>query len=107
MSEILDPLHWVSGLIPVVILLIGLVIIDIPRDKYRVRKLEQQVTQLEQLVSSYIEETSSTSGQVTPPSPPGCSHRTGTGPGMAEFLVGAMTGMAVVFVLVVSLDLWR
>ena len=69
MSEMLDPLHWVSGLILVVMLLIGMVIIDIPRDKYRLRKLEQQVTQFEQRLSSYIEETisnSETIGQEPP-----------------------------------------
>ena len=68
MSEMLDPLHWVSGLILVVMMLIGMVIIDIPRDKYRLRKLEQEETQLQQLVSSYIEETISnaeTMGQET------------------------------------------
>ena len=101
MSEMLDPLHWVLSIIAFVMMLIGMVIIEIPRGRHRVRKLEQRVTQLEPLLSSYIEETISTSGQVTPPSPPGCSHRTGTGPGMAGFLVGAITVVAVAFVLVV------
>ena len=69
MSELLEPLHLVLGIFIAVMVLIGIVIVDIPRHKYRVPKLEQQVTQLEQLLSSRIEETisnSETIGQEPP-----------------------------------------
>ena len=47
--EMFDPLRLVLGLFIAVILLIGMVISDIPRDKYRVPKIEQEVPQLEKL----------------------------------------------------------
>ena len=69
MSEMLDPLYWVSGLFIAVIFLIVMEIIDIPMGKYRLRKLEQKITHLQQLLSSYVEETisnSETIGQEPP-----------------------------------------
>ena len=58
MSELLEPLHWVSGLFIVLVALGGMVVIDIAIDKYRVmRKLELKATRLEQLLSSHIGET--------------------------------------------------
>ena len=61
MSELLEPLHWVVALFMAVVFLIGMVIIGIPIDKCRVRKLELKTTRIEQLLSEHIEETTSNS----------------------------------------------